>query len=232
MARQQIENLHAVLADATPAAAHALRALLAGPIEVQQVERPGKKRYFLRGTLRVSLASVLNGAGLASAATAEAETSPYEEITIEFVRPNPLDASSDQAKALWDQQLSNKEIGRRLGCSPAAVTKLLKHWARRHGVELTDGRKRRWELTPSPENVPGYQQIADQVMELYHQGMEIGDIAVVVGHDRNTITKAIVFWHEQRGLTVVDGRKRRKSLHKSNKAQLDQPDASPDRPAT
>ena len=40
----------------------------------------------------------------------------------------------------------------------------------------------------------------------------LGDIAEQLGCDRNTITSAIRWWHEDRVLPVSDGRTRRKEL--------------------
>jgi len=42
--------------------------------------------------------------------------------------------------------------------------------------------------------------------------MLLGDIAKKIGCDHNTITAAVRWWHEQRGLPVPDGRTRRKEL--------------------
>ena len=42
--------------------------------------------------------------------------------------------------------------------------------------------------------------------------MLLGDIAEQLGCDRNTVTSAIRYWHEERELPVPDGRTRRKDL--------------------
>jgi DNA invertase Pin-like site-specific DNA recombinase len=227
---EQVRQLGTVLSGSTPAAAYALRDLLDGPIRVRQIERPGKKRHFLRGTMRIRLAGVITASGMKAAEFATSENVPCEEITIDFIRENPLNAQSEAAKALWDEQLSNKAIARRLGCTPARVTKLLKHWSRRYGVELPDGRSRRGQLPPSPDALPLYRRIAEAVMNLYRQNVELGDIAAALGHDRNTVTAAVRYWHESRGLPVPDGRTRRKSLPRSPEKRegLKQDDPGPD----
>ena len=56
--REQVRQLAGKLTDPTPAAAYALRDLLDGPIRVRQIERAGKKRHFLRGTLRIRLGTL------------------------------------------------------------------------------------------------------------------------------------------------------------------------------
>lgn len=156
--REQVRQLAGKLTDPTPAAAYALRDLLDGPIRVRQIERAGKKRHFLRGTLRIRLGTLAAAMGVRSTACMDAADSPYEEITIDFVRENPLDARSNEVKALWDENLPNKEIARRLKCKPSMVTKLLKHWSLLHGVELPDGRSRRKSLPRSMENQEDVQQ--------------------------------------------------------------------------
>jgi DNA-binding CsgD family transcriptional regulator len=169
--------------------------------------------------MRIRLSTVITALGMKAAEGSQTEDSSYEEITIDFVRENPLDARSEEAKALWDENLPNMEIARRLGCSRSMVTKLLKHWSRKHGVELPDGRVRRGQRPP--EELPLFQRIAEPVMELFRQDQELGDIAAALGHDRNTVTKAIRFWHESRGLPVPDGRTRRKSLPRTTEKESD-----------
>ena len=218
---EQVRQLAGTLTDPTPAAAYALRDLLDGPIRVRQIERAGKKRHFLRGTLRIRLGTLVSAMGVRSTDGMDAADSPYEEITIDFVRENPLDARSNEVKALWDENLPNKEIARRLNCKPSMVTKLLKHWSLLHGVALPDGRSRRGKLPISPDALPLYRRISESVMELYHQHVELGDIAAKLGHDRDTVTAAVRYWHESRGLPVPDGRTRRKSLPRSTENQKD-----------
>jgi site-specific DNA recombinase len=210
--RERVAQLGATLAEATPAAAYALRDLLAGPITVREIVREGKQRHYLRGTLRVRLGTLAAALGVQTEPSFITEGATCEEITIDFRREDPRDVLCEQAKALWDQNLHNKVIAKRLGCSKAFVTKLLRHWSRRHGVELPDGRTRRGRIPPRAEALPLYQRIAEPVMELYRQGRELADIATELGHDRNTVTAAVRFWHESRGLTMTDGRTRRKTL--------------------
>lgn len=231
--RKKLADLGATLASATPAAAYALRDLVGGKILVREILREGKKRHYLRGTFRIRLAGLVTALGIRPVGGMGSEESLYEEITIDFVRENPLDARSEEAKALWDQNLPNKEIAVRLDCNRSMVTKLLQHWSKRHGVELPDGRTRRAQLPPNLDALPLYQRLAEPVMELYRRNLELGDIAAAVGHDRNTVTEAVRFWHESRGLPVPDGRTRRKSLPRSPQAPDNAtPDAEPEDPPT
>ena len=57
-----------------------------------------------------------------------------------------------------------------------------------------------------------YQRISDEVKRLYDEGLLLGEIASQLKCDINTVTSAVAFWHESRGLGVPDGRARRKTL--------------------
>ena len=137
-----------------------------------------------------------------------------KEIVIDFVDPNPYDDESELAKALYDQKLMNVAISKRLNCSPSKVTKLIRYWFESRGQEMPDGRSRRSQLAFKHQEPPMYQRISDEVKQLYDKKLLIGEIAEKMKCDRNTITEANRFWYESRGLEVVDGRTRRKSLER------------------
>ena len=59
-----------------------------------------------------------------------------------------------------------------------------------------------------------YQRISNEVKQLYDKKLLISEIAEQMKCDRNTITEANRFWYESRGLEVIDGRTRRKSLER------------------
>ncbi len=143
-----------------------------------------------------------------------------ELITIDFVRNDPLDAKAEQVKALWDQGKLGKEIAVKLGCSPAQVTKLLKHWAKLHHAELPSGHARGMQIAQQ-SNPPLYQQIAERAYELHERGLLIVEIASEVHGDINTVTKALRFWCDSHGLPWVDGRTRRKGLERKSRPDQD-----------
>ena len=221
--RERVAQLGATLAEAVPAAAYALRDLLDGPIIVREIRRPGRRRHYLQGVLRIRLATAAAALGVPLGKATAGDEGPCEELTIDFRREDPRDALSERAKELWDCARHHKVIAAELGCSPQYVTKLLKHWSQRHATPLPDGRSRRSDLPPRPEALPLYQRIAGTVMQLYATDMELGDIAARLGHDRNTVTAAVRYWHESRGLPVPDGRTRRKSLPRSTQIPQDLP---------
>ncbi|MGY8771631.1 MAG: recombinase family protein [Pirellulales bacterium] len=205
--REQLQQLGDCLQSGTPAAAYALRSLVGGKIVVTEIKKDGCERHYLQGHFVVQACSLID--------TSSEDNEPEvltREIVIDFVDPNPLDAESEQAKALYDQKLMNVEIGKRLKCSKSKVTKLIRHWFESRGLEMPDGRSRRAQLTCKHQEPPMYQRISDEVKQLYDKELLIGDIAEKMGCDRNTITEANRFWYESRGLEVIDGRTRRKSL--------------------
>jgi site-specific DNA recombinase len=214
--REQLQNLGENLQSDSPAAAYALRDLVGGQIVVTEIRKEGGKRHHLRGefTIRVGdVAALVTGDGDSThAAASETDGELFEHIVIDFVDPNPLDQKSEEAKLLYDQGVMNAEIAQRLGCSRSQVTKLLKHWFESRGLTMPDGRSRRGTLTKKHLEPPVYQKIADEAMVFYQRGMLLGDIAEQLECDRNTVTSAVRWWHEQRGLPVPDGRTRRKEL--------------------
>jgi hypothetical protein len=77
---------------------------------------------------------------------------------------------------------------------------------------MPDGRARRSQLQKKHREPPLYEQLVGPVMELFQRCKHLGEIAVELCCDRNTVTKVVRFYHESRGLPVPDGRTRRKTL--------------------
>jgi DNA-binding NarL/FixJ family response regulator len=216
---ERIQTLHEVLTSGTPAAAFALRDLVGGEIVVEELQSEGHKRRRLRGAFRLQINSVFLAGDLGIEPTAEAEDG--ELVTIDFVDTSPLDAKAEQVKALWDQGKLGKQIAAELGCSRAQVTKLLKHWAAMHGVELPNGHARRKQIEQQT-SPPLYQQIAGRAYELMHQGLLIAEIANELTCDINTVRKAVQHWCNTHGLPWIDGRTRRKSLDRKCRPRQDE----------
>ncbi len=234
---ERLSNLSEVFTQATPAAAHALRDLVGGAIVVHEIREAGRKRHYLQGRFSISSGSIAKAiVGLTGPGGGQlAADGLTEEIVIDFREPASIVAESEQAKALYDQGLMNAEIAKQMGCARSRVTQLLKFWFESRGLEMPDGRSRRSTLKKQHLAPPMYQEIADPVMALYEEGLLLGDIAEQLECDRNTVTSAIRWWHEERGLPVPDGRSRRKELDvkgsPNNSAvemtDLDQPLAEP-----
>jgi len=218
--REQLQNLGETLQSDTPAAAYALRDLLDGEIVVTEIRGEGRKRFSLQGRFHVrsnGVANAVSGVEIDDRETATQEEGITEEIVIHFVDPNPLDAAAAEAKELYDQGLMNAEIAQRLGCSRGQVTKRLKHWFESRGLSMPDGRSRRAQLSRKHMEMPLYQQISEPAMKLSEEKLLIAEIAERLDVDRNTVTSAIKYWHESRGLEVPDGRTRRKTLDRKSR---------------
>jgi site-specific DNA recombinase len=206
---EKLNNLQAVLTGGTPAAAFALRDLVGGQIVVEEIRKEGAKRHLLRGTFQMRRSRTMALLDLPALPENDADSSDLEVVTIDFIHPNPLDAEANEAKRLVDLKLSNKQIAAELHCCEAKVTGLLKHWSQIHGIELADGFTRRSQRRKNEMEAAMYRDIAEDAMRLLGQGMLRKEIAQSLKCNMATITKAIKWWHESRGLPVPDGRANR-----------------------
>ncbi|HEY1600288.1 MAG TPA: recombinase family protein [Pirellulales bacterium] len=208
---EQLHRIHEVLANRTPAAAFALRELVGGRITVEEVRRDKAKRYFLTGTFDPNLSRAMTLLAIPGSGDGDGKEGT-SAVTIEFVRPDSLAADADQAKRLVDAGLSNKEIAKKLGCSQANITKLLKHWSQINGIELGSGHSRRAQRRRDELEPALYRDIADRVKQLVDGGCQRQQIAAILNCDMATITKAVRYWYESRHLLVPDGRVHRPDL--------------------
>jgi hypothetical protein len=211
---EQLLNLRQLLSSGVPAAAFALRDLVGGQITVEEVQRPGRKRHFLRGQFTAQVRSLLAAVGMQGAVPEPTLNEPGETITLDFLAPDPRDALAERVKALWDQDVEHKDIAVQMNLHRSQVTGLLKHWSELHGEKLLDGRTRRGERARKNLGPPRAREIADKVMELFDQGLLYEEICKQLGCTRDTLIAAIKYWHESRGLPVPDGRERRKFLER------------------
>lgn len=189
-----------------------------GRIELEQHGERRPHRGWLRGRFRVRLLTYLvEQCGGDSAGDEGAE------VTVDFRRPSPRDAAAESAWRLREQGLLNVEIGERLGCSRAKVTKLLKHAAALRGVPYEDGRRRRGDAERKNRTPPKYVRMAAEVGRMVNEGLLLAEIADRLELDRNTVTKAYNLYRRQQGLPPLDGRARRKLLdHKNRPSQEDE----------
>ncbi|NLS95139.1 MAG: recombinase family protein [Planctomycetaceae bacterium] len=212
----QLAALGDVFTENTPAAAHALRALVGGGITVTEIRRDGHQRHYLQGRFTITSTAIVNK--LAGVAGQQSEQAPLasdalaEEIVLDFREAPEIEALSEQAKKLYDDGHMCAEIAKLMGCGRSRVTAMLKYWFESRGMAMPDGRSRRSSLTKKHLIPPRYQEIADEVQKLSSEGLLLQAIANRLGVDRNMITAAIRWWHESQGLPVPDGRTRRKSL--------------------
>lgn len=212
----QLESLGTALRTVDPRGIAALRTLLGGAVFVRQVRDPGSKRVRLQGSFTIDTQSVIAATGLAANLD---DPGRRELIVVDFVEPIAIDRQADQAKELYDANLPHKDIARRLGVARSRVTKLLAHWHVRQGLPIPDGRSRRGQTIDPDRSPPKHKVISDEAWAMCQQGVPFGVIAEQLHVDRNTITRAIRFWHESRNLPAPDGRALRKLRNASRRGE-------------
>ncbi len=215
---EQLRHLGDILANGSPAAAHALRDLVGGRIVVTEIRQPDRERHYLQGRFTMKTGVIvagLVGTGEQERTELAADANSFsEEVVIDFREPPEIDALAERAKELYDQGLMNAQIAKLLGCSRSRMTAILKHWFASRGMEMPDGRSRRASLAQKHLDAPLYQRIANDVMALVHQGKLLQEVAKDLEIDRNTVTASIRWWHAERGMPIPDGRTRRKGLQR------------------
>lgn len=213
--RQKIDELANILLRAADgqeaagwgAARRILEQITGGKIIVTQRGEAKAKRGWLRGAFQVHMVQLLaNRCG----GTCQDEVGP--EIHVDFRDPPAEAVIAEKVKALFDQGMLYKDIAQQLGVYRPLVVKALKYWYSSQGLPLPDGRRRRFELDQKSPKAYKFQQIAEEALGLYDQGLPLQDIAARLGCDRTTAGKAVQHAQTQRGLVPVDGRTRRKSL--------------------
>lgn len=213
-ADQRLGCLAGLLAKGGPAAAHALRELVGGEISVTEIQRPGRKRHYLRAQFSIRVASLVRVANAYPEPTRfnpQTEECTAEQITIDFIDADPADALAEEAKRLYDQSLMCKEIAQQMGIWPSQVTKLLKHWCQLHGQALPDARVRRASLPRKTMEVHQYERVADDAVALMQRGFSDAKIGKKLGCSAFVAGKAIKHWHRLQNLPTPTTRQRREA---------------------
>lgn len=183
--------------------------LTGGQIELFQMGERRAQRGWLQGRFQVHLLPVLVAKLTGVPATCCDERC---EVVIDYLHPVPFDHEAEQAWELYHQDHLNAQIALELHCSRSKITKLLQYASEKHGQPLEDGRVRRARLAKKCLQLLKHQTIADEVMRRFQQHELLDEIAIALKVDRNLVTAAVRWWHEERKLPVPDGRTRRKSL--------------------
>lgn len=220
--REQLDHMQERLVESGADANEALKNLIDGPISVVETGPEKKRGRAMRGQFRLNVRCLMAGQ---SALSGEGSDSPTEDlISIDFVDDQQIETHQcrevelqDRAKQLFDQGLLNVEIAEQLGVAKSSVTKLIKNWHTRHELPVPNGSIRRFQLARSQRIKHLYQSISDRVMEMYHEGRLLAEIADEMDVDCNTITSSIAYWHQSRGLPIPDGRTRRKKLTRKSR---------------
>ena len=173
-----------------------------GKIAVYQAGPRKARKGWLRGEFHVR---ILDLALLAYGVADDGDGTVA--VKCEFREPPVHERIADEVKALFDEGLKYTEIAKKIGYNRNLVAEALTFWHKDRGLSAPDGRKHVSRLKRSPRLA---ERIADQVMARVRQDAPLQEIAKELGTGRNTITKAVRAWHEQRGLPVPDGRVLRK----------------------
>lgn len=125
--------------------------------------------------------------------------------------PFGIDPRIAQACELYEQGKFETEIAKELDVSRGLVFKWLKQSFEAEGRDKPNGYERRKQLDAQRE-MNNYQIPSDEVFELAESGKKLQDIAVRQNTNRDVSTKSWNCACEKRGLPLLDGRTRRKSL--------------------
>src|SRR5262249_43097913 len=111
-----------------------------GRIELVQCGERRKHGGWLQGRLKIHLLAGLSALSNDLPAT---DHGPPLEVVIDYKPEKPWEAEADAVKGLADEGLLNCEIGKRLGFSPAKVSKLWRLWHEARGLAIPCGHMRR-----------------------------------------------------------------------------------------
>lgn len=188
------------------AAAHKiLKLVTGGRITMSQQGEAAARRGWLRAAFTVD---VLKAAGLPG----NGEQCNATRVELDLREPEVDLALARKAKAMFDEGLLVKQIAKTLDTNRNCIHNLLLVAFAEVGEQLPDGRCRRARLAQKHVTPTLRYQLADRAKALWDSGKHLGAIAAALDADRNTITAALRFWFESRGLPYPDGRTRRKSL--------------------
>ena len=103
---------------------------------------------------------------------------------------------SDNAKALWDENLSVLQIASKLGCSAPTIEKALDYWHAAKGLKRPTTEERK-------------QKLLAQMKELYDQGKQYQEIGAVVGLCARSVKLLLKEYLATLGIQILDGRSRK-----------------------
>ena len=203
---EQLRTMESILSGACPAAALALRKLVGGAIEIEQIERPGRRRHYLRATFTIRTANIAKAISSSGLSLEHAAVSSNDEkVIVDLVLPDEVDSLADVVKEKFDSGIKFRQIAADLGCGLPRVRKAFERWYQIHGQQAPDGRSCRKRL-PRQNKA---ETMVDAVMEHWHKGLSNSAIAALLKCDRNLITEVVRIYHRKNGLPLPEGRKRR-----------------------
>lgn len=202
---KKIDELSSSLAAAGSEGAWALRSVVPGRITVREVRRPGAKRHYLRAVFDIVMDPASIRAGHAVVPSAEGISPIVKHVEFDVRIPPPKESLGDQAKQLFDEGLTVRQIAAKLGRSRCLARKALTNGFKNFGQEDQNLAKIRRRLA-QPRL---HERIMDSVMELYRQDVPLREIADRLDCDRTIVQRSVQLWHAQNNMRLVDGRTRR-----------------------
>lgn len=103
---------------------------------------------------------------------------------------------AEQAKTLWDENISVLQIASKLGCSAPTVEKALNYWHEARCMKRPNNQERRQELLR-------------RMKDLYDQGKEYQEIGAVIGLCARSVKLLLKDYFATLGITIPDGRSRK-----------------------
>jgi hypothetical protein len=192
------------------AAREAIELLTGGRIDLFQQGERKAQRGWLQGRFHAHLLPYLLGRAIDGAHAPAGREGAL--VVIDYRESTEAEGLADRVKELYDRGLLIKAVARELGIRRNLARRALACWYQQRGLDVPDGRSRRSSLAEPHDTPPLYQRVAEQAKRLWDDQLLIQEIAQQMGCNRETVTKAVAFWHDSRGLPIPDGRTRRKGL--------------------
>ena len=225
--REHVRQLAATLREAShsddPAEVAALqdliRDLTGGRIVATQQGEKSPHKGWLRLTFQIDVLKVLAQRCGFPAAEGEPIT-----VEIDVKEADWKDLKCEEVKALYDQDVLEKDIADQLGLHRSQVSMLLKHWEQKHGEKLPDGRKRRATLARKQRKTPVYKEIAEVAKDLWEDptNLAVVEIARRLETTDTTVWKALAHWYRSHGLPAPTAKQRRERIMARAKAMFDE----------
>jgi site-specific DNA recombinase len=180
---------------------------------VTEVKRNAKDRHFLRGEFGLKLRDLAHAAELPPGEPHEGDDA-FRNVEIHFREPERYEELADEMKTYLDTGKSVDDVLANFGCSYTLFNKAMDHWHQVRGLKRPDGRSLRGRL----QGRRASNKLQAEIMQLWQaEDLTVQQIADKLGCGLESIRKAVVDWHIERGMPVPDGRARRKAMRERKK---------------
>lgn len=173
-----------------------------GVITVSQAGEPRPGRGWIRGTMNLSVGTLLRDEQGVSAEVTE----PCTRVELDFKPRPPAEVIEERAKQLFDEGKKIAEIAAHVGYNRNIVKKALANWHLKNGEPVPDFRHAMGRLKRDTQAA----RLAPVVIERLNQWQPFGTLVRELKATRKVITEAIKVWCKARNRPVIDGRTLRK----------------------